>query len=766
MDTNQARTGKIRLVLVAASVLAAGVLLAVVAIVGKSSPPPAPPPPPPPVALSGVEIYKKHCVSCHGANGEGAKEYPEPLIGERNLEKLAAYIDRKMPEGHPELIGAKESMDVAKYIFDAFYSKAAQARRNPPRVELSRLTVGQYRTAVADLLGMFATPTAADERRGLRQEIFNGGRRFRDDKRISDKIIPVLDFNSGSYPPAENVTLEEYSVRWSGGLFAPESGEYEIILETKNGARIWVNDESTPLVDGWVRSGETVVLKETISLLGGRVYPVRVETFKEKKEKIVAASLKWKAPHRAEELIPERLLRPGKFNETYVVHTPFPADDRSMGYERGTSISKAWDEATTDAAFEVATAIAPKLGKTDPQGRARKLVERAFRRPLTPELQTFFVDRFFAEIKDSEAAFKSVIILALKSPRFLYLTSETGDGYDIAARLSFALWDSLPDAPLLEAAKGGTLDASKEAERMLADPRTKAKLSAYYHRWLQMDRLHDLAKDPARYPGFDAVMVSDLRTSLELFLDDVTWGPTSDFRQLLLADTVYMNGRLAKFYGVDLPENAPFQKVKLDPKKNAGLLTHPLLMAGFSYTSVSSPIHRGVFLARALLGRRLKAPPDAVTPIPPELHPSLSTRERILLQTKGPDCQSCHAMINPLGFALENFDAVGRFREVEKEKPINAQGSYWTLGGEDIKFNGARELGEFLAKSEETHEAFVEHLFHFLVKQPILAHGLGQPEALRERFAKDGFDIRKLLIYEAAAAARPGGVKVVERKTP
>jgi hypothetical protein len=213
-------------------------------------------------------------------------------------------------------------------------------------------------------------------------------------------------------------------------------------------------------------------------------------------------------------------------------------------------------------------------------------------------------------------------------------------------------------------------------------------------------------------------------------------------------------------------ENAPFQKVTLDPKKHAGLLTHPLLMAGFSYTSVTSPIHRGVFLARALLGRRLKPPPDAVTPIPPELHPSLSTRERILLQTKGADCQSCHAMINPLGFALENFDAVGRFREVEKEKPIDAQGSYWTLGGEEIKFDGARELGEFLAKSQETHEAFVEHLFHYLVNQPILAHGLDLPRVLQERFDKDGFNIRKLLIQEAAAAARLGGVKSPERKTP
>jgi hypothetical protein len=706
------------------------------------------------------------CQSCHGAKGEGGKDYPEPLVGERSLEKLTVYVRKKMPEDKPGTLKADEAERVSKYIFDAFYSKAAQARRDPPRMELSRLTVGQFKTSVADLMSMFSTPPAADVKPGLRQEIFNSGRRFRDDKRINDKTVPTLDYNPGDKPPAEVATLEEYSVRWTGGVFAPESGDYEFILETRNGARVWVNDETTPLVDGWVRSGDAVVLKETLPLLGGRVYPIRVEIFKEKKEKLVAARLKWRAPHRAEEVVPERRLRLGKYSETTVVRTPFPPDDRSMGYERGTSISKAWDEATTESAFEVANSVAPRLAKTDAQARARKLVERAFRRPLTPELQQFFVDRFFAENKDAELALKSVIILALKSPRFLYLTSQTGDAYDAAARLSYALWDSIPDPPLLEAAKAGTLDPVKEAERMLADPRARAKVSAYYHRWLQLDRLHELIKDPKSYPGFDAAIVSDLRTSLDLFLDDVTWGEKSDWRQLMLADTAYLNGRLAKFYGVELPEDAPFQKVKMDPKKHAGLLTHPLLMAGFAYTSVSSPIHRGVFLARALLGRRLRAPPDAVTPIPPELHPSLSTRERILLQTKGPDCQTCHAMINPLGFALENFDAVGRFREAEKEKPINAQGSYWTLGGEDVKFNGARELGEFLARSEEAHDAFIEHLFHFMVKQPILAHGLSQPETLREGFAKENYDIRKLLIQEAAAAARLGGVKKPERKTP
>src|SRR5207248_6057188 len=131
-------------------------------------------------------------------------------------------------------------------------------------------------------------------------------------------------------------------------------------------------------------------------------------------------------------------------------------------------------------------------------------------------------------------------------------------------------------------------------------------------------------------------------------------------------------GRLAEFYGADLSPDAPFQKVGVQAHERAGVLTHPYLMATFAYTAETSPIHRGVFLARSVLGLSLRPPPEAFTPLAPDLHPQLSTRERILLQTSPQACQSCHGMINPLGFTLENFDALGRYRAQEKGRPINA----------------------------------------------------------------------------------------------
>ena len=125
-------------------------------------------------------------------------------------------------------------------------------------------------------------------------------------------------------------------------------------------------------------------------------------------------------------------------------------------------------------------------------------------------------------------------------------------------------------------------------------------------------------------------------------------------------------------------------------------------MASFAYTATSSPIHRGVFIARSVLGRVLRPPPEAVAPLAPDLHPDLTTRQRVALQTQPESCQSCHGMINPLGFTLEHFDALGRYRKEEKGKPIDATGSYETRSGEPVKFSGVRDLAAFLAASERS----------------------------------------------------------------
>jgi hypothetical protein len=737
---------------------------------------------------TGEQIYKQQCARCHGPSGEGTKKYPQPLIGDKSPVGLASIIAKTMPENDPGTCVGEDAKKVAGYIYESFYSPIAQARKNPPRIEFSHLTVGQYRNAVADLIGSFRQASKSDGRHGLRGEYFNA-REFRVSKRLIDRLDPEVRFDFGTVgPPAEKEKEKfdphAFCIRWEGSISAPETGVYEFIVRTDHAFRLWVNNNRTAAIDAWVKSGSDTEFRTSIFLIGGWSYPLRLEFSKSKQgvddsdknknppPKPASIELRWKLPNRVAEVIPARHLSPLRFPEVTVIETPFPPDDKSMGWERGTAISKEWEQATTEGAIETASYVLAHLqefagvgeGAKDRAQRlkdfARKFAERAFRRPLTQDEKQLFIDYQFQAASDPDLAIKRVLLLVLKSPRFLYL--ETGSGpepYAVASRLAFAIWDAPPDKELLDAAAAGKLatreQLSKQAERMLADPRARTKIRAFLLAWLKVDQKRELVKDAKRFPRFDAAMAADLRTSLELFLDDVVWSEGSDFRQLLLSDELYLNDRLATFYGADLPPEADFKKIKLNPDQRAGVLTHPYLLSTFAYMAETSPIHRGVFVGRGLLGIALKPPPDAFTPIAPELHPNLTTRERVILQTKPNSCIICHGIMNPLGFSLEQFDSVGRYREKEKDRPIDSSGSYETRAGEVVKFTGARELAAFLARSEETHTAFVEQMFHFMIKQPTRAYGLNRPEELRKSFTENGFSIRKLVVDIAVTSAIP-----------
>jgi Protein of unknown function (DUF1592)/Protein of unknown function (DUF1588)/PA14 domain len=708
-------------------------------------------------------------------------------------------------------------------VFENFYSKEAQARNKPPRVELSRLTVRQYRNAVADLVGTFRGPAPADDKHGLARSYFRG-RRNQGGPQVEGRIDPEVRFDFGTASPDPKLDASDFSIRWDGSVIAPETGDYEFTVRTEHAARIWVNDLARPLIDVWVKSGSDTEHKASIFLLGGRAYPLRLEFSKarqgvQKKDEVpkpvkASIALLWKRPRGATEVIESRHLIPVRAPEAFVTTVPFPPDDRSLGWERGWAVSKAWDQATTDAAIETASYVAahldeltglrpanrepaggignpasirfdPQAGpKVAPEERAAKarefaqrFVERAFRRAVSDEQKRVFVDRQFEAAKDVEIAIKRVVLLTLKSPRFLYREPGAAtDGHAVAERLALALWDSLPDKELLDAAATGKLtnrdEVARQAQRLLADRRAKVKVREFLLTWLKVDQAPDLSKDPKRYPGFDHAIASDLRTSLELFLDDVVWSDSSDFRQLFLTDEVYLNGRLAAFYGLipkvpefrtELLAGAPFRKFKPDGDKRAGVLTHPYLMTTFAYTGTSSPIHRGVFLARGVLGRTLRPPMDAFSPLPEDLHPTLTTRERVALQTKGENCQSCHALINPLGFTLEHFDAVGRYRDLENGKPVNATGAYQTRTGEVVTFHGARDLAKSLVANDEVQGAFAEQLFHHLAQQPVRAYGPTAMADLKKAFAVNGFHIRKLAVEIAVTAALPPEPKKAKR---
>lgn len=737
----------------------------------------------------GAAIYKELCASCHGDRGQGGDDHLLPLVGDLSPNQLARYIDKTMPEDAPEKCIGDDAQAVAAYIYDAFYSPLAQARNSPPRIELSRLTVRQFRQTLADLVGTFRATSPEDAARGLRGDYFQSRDLDKAEDRVFERVDPEVRFNFGmAAPGTEKFDVRAFSIRWEGALLVPETGDYELIVETENAARLWLNDPRTPLIDAWVKSGEEREFRATLFLIGGRAYPLKLEfskakqgvddSEKQKNSPIGTASLGllWKRPHGESEVIRERYLAPRDTPPVFVSDTPFPPDDRSQGFERGNAVSEAWNEATTEAAIQAAGYVVQHLVELsgipedapDRSAQLRefgaRLTERATRRPLDPELRALFVDRQFETAPDVETAVKRVVLLSIQSPRLLFPdlgTREKGgdsDSYEVASRLALFLWDSLPDQPLLDAAAAGQLSTreqiASQAERMMSDARARAKLRDFFMQWLKVDMVGELAKDQQLFPEFDKPLVADLRTSFELMLDEIASNEASDFRQLLLADRIPMNGRVAKFLGVELPEDAPFQSVPFEPDRRAGVMTHPYLLANFAYRETSSPIHRGVFLARGVLGRGLRPPVEAFTPLAPHLHPGLTTRERVTLQTHVESCLKCHGMINSLGFALEHFDAVGRYREQENGKPIDANGTYEGRDGTTRDFVGARQLAEFLAASDEPASAFVRQLFHYLVKQPAAAYGAETQATLEASFRDGNFSVRRLAIEIATLAAR------------
>jgi cytochrome c553 len=717
---------------------------------------------------SGEQIYQRLCAKCHGKQGEGVKEhYPEPLRGQRPFEELVKIISDTMPEDDPGSCAGDDARKVAEYIVAAFYSRAEP--EETPRIAPARLTVRQYAHAVADLLGTYLGPGSLDDRRGLQGRYFND-KGLRGDKLALERVDGQVDFNFADQSPLpDKIDSKEFAIQWQGSVIAEETGDYEFIVKTDNGARLWVNDHEKPLIDAWVKSGDESEFRGSIRLLGGRGYHLRLDYFKSQ-DKTASITLQWQPPRRARQTIAQRNLSPARSPLSFVLRTPFPPDDSSHGYERGISVSREWEEAQMRAALEVTRfvvenadhLVGTKEDAADRGSRCRefgqRFVERAFRRPLNAEQRAFYVDCHFDQLPPS-AALRDVILLALMSPKFLYAELDDGslDDYDVATRLAFGLWDSLPDAQLIEAAAQGKLRTREElagqAQRMLADARTKTKLREFLHKWLQVERVVDISKDKELFPDFDPLLVSDLQTSLDLFLDDVVWGERSDFRQLILADYLFLNDRLATFYGIEPAGDNRFHKVTAQSVPRAGVLTHPCLLTGFAYHKVSSPIHRGVFIVRSLLGRTLKAPPIAVAPLDEGLQPDMTTRERVAFQTSATACQSCHELINPLGFALEHYDAVGRFRDQEKSKPIDASGSYVPTAGQAIQFRGARELAEYLAQSAEVQRGFVRQLFHHTMKQPVNAYGADHLEQLVKHFQENEFAVPGLLVDILSSSA-------------
>ncbi len=740
----------------------------------------------------GEAIYVKQCAACHGAMGEGVKDgHPDPMVGDATVGELSKLISETMPKDEPEKCVGEDAKAVAAYIHFRFYSEAAQIRNRPPRIGLARLTAKQLRQSLADLYAVIDGVAKPSDRRGVKGIYFTGSRWKNENKKL-ERVDPVIDFDFGTESPANGIKAEDFYIYWEGGIKADVTGTYEIIVNSTCSFVFNLGSVERTFIDNHVQSGDKSEFRQTIFLTAGRVYPFKIDFIQRKRkteQPPAKISLSWIKPRGVEEIIPSRNLIPNTGPSTFSLQSNLPPDDRSYGYERGIGISRQWDDSTTAAAIEFAQIAADELWprfqqknkKTADKDRARlkaflaEIVSTAFRGTLTDELRSLYIDRQIENSPDDAEAIKRVMLLALKSPQFLYpgLDLAVTPSQRAANSLALTLYDSLPSENWMwsEVTRNKLQDENQirvAARRMTDDYRLESKVREFMYGWLNIDQTAEITKDHKMYPEFNDQLVADLKDSLDAFIDDIVWSKSSDYRRLFQSDWIFTTDRLQAFYGDDWKPEEPSERGirrSIHAKSHVGgVLTHPYLMSRLAYHNTTSPIHRGVFLIRYVLGRVLRPPNEAFTPLSPDLHPELTTRERVALQTSSDNCQSCHIKINGLGFALENWDAVGRYRSEEKSKTIDAHGRYTSRTGQEVEFHGSAELAQFLANSEDAQRAFINRAFQHFVKQPPAAYGADTLDRLTEKFIKSNYNIREIIVEIAVIAALETNVVIEPEK--
>ena len=454
-----------------------------------------------------------------------------------------------------------------------------------------------------------------------------------------------------------------------------------------------------------------------------------------------------------------------------------PSDVRIARFE---AIANAYAEGATRDAAAIQAVVGCDSWATPTQATtcAAQFVartgRRVFRRPLTADEQDRFALRFasWQAAVDFEAAVRLSLATMLQSPQFLY-RPEPADGpsgtashpiavepYAMASRLSFFLWESGPDEPLLEAAANDELHTEDQirgqAERMLDDPRARRTLWDFHRQWLGLDRIladeHQL-RTPEVDPGWTASTPGNAIEESRRFVEAVAAGDGT-LHDLLTSRRAWVNGDLARIYGVPAPADpATWQEVVLPEAERAGLLTRVAFLAGTSHRGATSPPIRGNAVQLRLLCRlAVEPPPGADLSMPVAAPGTGPATNRTLFEnrTAAPGCQSCHKDLNGIGFGFEHYNAAGVFQTAEQGLPIDARG---LLDGTDVDmaFDGALALSAALTDSEIVHRCAAQQWLRYALGRAPGATEAQLVNALASDFYASGGNLRALLVAIATA---------------
>lgn len=463
----------------------------------------------------------------------------------------------------------------------------------------------------------------------------------------------------------------------------------------------------------------------------------------------------------------------------------FPKEDFIHGFKNqleGQNISPLQAEAYGQAAERLARSafrggdprglIVDKPSSPSDRSAALSFVERfglrAFRRPLANDESEKYVELFLHGSQQAghfNAGAQLVVEAMLQSPNFLFRVQRRGqpeyEQFEIASRLSYLLWDTMPDAEMLQAAADGryasVAQVEARARRMLQDPRAAIALDEFLAQWLRFDRVLEATRDRRRFREFNSEVAAAMTEETRQLFRHLVWND-QNFMEFFTADYTFLSTSLAEVYGLPAPPTE-FARVEYPfDSGRSGVLGHGSFLVATSKPAETSPTARGLFVRNHFLAQEVAPPPPGVNSVLPEITEDqpMTNRQRLDVHLNSEACASCHRLIDPIGFGFEQYNAIGAYqakmalrfgsRESPLTKELDLDTTAYIQGIRDSEFSSPKELGRLLAASETCQRCIVKHYFRYAfgreetaADQPILE------DAFRQ-FRDSEFRFRELIV--------------------
>lgn len=725
----------------------------------------------PPVGVIGstppVALMERYCIDCHDDSVQkgdldlnsilrdpvGA----HPAMWEKVVRKMSA---RQMPpvgKDRPDEAGYDAGVTELESALDAHAAEHPHAGRTET---LRRLTRTEYQNAVRDLLAVdidasallpvdeashgFDNITVGDLPPALLDRYITAAEKIA--RMAMGSVSDKPDLATHRVPP--DITQEEHvpglPFGTRGGVLIrhafPQAGEYEV--------RVRLQRDRNELVEGLRGTHELLVLLDREEMTELEVKPAKGRDHSQVDAGLVARFHAEAGPHelgvtfvRNGEPLLERMRQPY---------------EAGFNYHRHPRLSPAVYQVTITGPFDPKgpgeTPSRRRILIAKPEGHSQEeecaekilahLLRRAWRRPVSDD-DVARVMPFFQHAEDFESGIEAALAAILVSPEFLFRvendppTAKPGEVYalsdlELATRLSFFLWSSLPDEDLMAAAEKGELSPpgqlTAQARRMLSDPRAQALVTNFADQWLYLRNLDSFTPDARLFPDFDQNLREALKKETQHLVADVIQNDRS-LLELLRTDRTWLNERLAKHYGIPHVEGSRFREVAVEPEwHRGGLLRQGSILAVTSYATRTSPVLRGHWILTNLVGAPPPPPPPDVPALDEVINASLPIRERLAQHRENAACAGCHAPMDPVGFALENYDAIGRWNDWFDGRPADNQGGF----ADGSTFEGVTGLEQVLLDRPE--------LFVGALTEKLVTYALG-----RGIEAEDGPAIRAVV---------------------